>query len=312
MHVVVVDPSRTVLKCVARLLEARQDAVHTFTDGGKAFEFINSDLTVDALITSTEPLSMSGLELCARTRELASQRPIFVLLMSSNFDDAKMIEALDSGADDFVIKPPAVERLYARLRAAERMTSMQRELIRLATTDALTGVLNRRAFFERAKTLCARAEAGVALSAIMVDIDHFKRINDLRGHDTGDEAIRLVAREIAIKDSLCVRLGGEEFAILIEGCVIVEAAEIAETLRVALAASQVGTGESAVRLSCSFGVSGWQRGDTIDRLLKRADVALYDAKLGGRNRVVVADTAMSTMDFRDMAGVLRSTMQRVG
>src|SRR5262249_56402924 len=108
----------------------------------------------------------------------SSYRPIYVILMSSHDGRKTLVEGLDSGADDFIAKPPLAEELYARLRAAERVTSMQRELIRLATTDPLTGVLNRRAFFERAQQMCERMEAGRTVSAIMMDIDHFNRIND--------------------------------------------------------------------------------------------------------------------------------------
>jgi PleD family two-component response regulator len=134
---------------------------------------------------------MSGVELCWEARLLASrQRPIYVLMMSTQYDHRSLIEALDSGADDFIGKPPLAEELYARLRAAERILSMQRDLIRLATIDPLTGLSNRRGFFERATEACARvAPPDGSLSAIILDIDNFKHINDSYGHETGDEAI---------------------------------------------------------------------------------------------------------------------------
>src|SRR5438128_10593894 len=179
MRVVVVDPSRTVLKFIARLLATRNHEVRTFVAAREALECVRSDLSVGALITSDEllPMSeMSGIELCWEARLLATcRRPIYIILMSCDRDQHKLIEALDSGADDFIGKPPVAEELYARLRAAERVATMQRELLRLATTDPLTDVFNRRAFFERAGGICARAEAGGALSAIGFDIDHFKR-----------------------------------------------------------------------------------------------------------------------------------------
>jgi DNA-binding response OmpR family regulator len=121
MNVVLVDPSRTVLKIVTGLLEARDHEARAFTDAQGALDYIKSDPTVAALITSAELTSMSGIELCRRTRQLASRgRPIYVILMSSNRDGQTLIEALDNGADDFIGKPPVVEELYARLRAAER------------------------------------------------------------------------------------------------------------------------------------------------------------------------------------------------
>src|SRR3989304_5207096 len=142
MRIAVVDPSRTVLKIVAQLLEARNHEVRSFTDGRVALEHLQSNPDVDALITSMELASMSGVELCRQVRALApGGRPIYVVLMSSNYDRSKLIEALDSGADDFISKPPAIEELYARLRSAERLGDMQRKLYKLATTDPLTGAL---------------------------------------------------------------------------------------------------------------------------------------------------------------------------
>ena len=102
---------------------------------------------------------MSGLELCWETRLLAgSQRPIYVILMSGSTSEDRLAMALDHGADDILNNPPAADELYARLRAAERFGNMQRELIRLAVTDSLTGMYNRRGFFEQAVQPCLRAE----------------------------------------------------------------------------------------------------------------------------------------------------------
>src|SRR6266705_3820026 len=264
MRVVVVDPSRTVLKFIARLLATRNHEVRTFFAAREALECVRSDLSVGALITSDEllPMSeMSGIELCWEARLLATcRRPIYIILMSCDRDQHKLIEALDSGADDFIGKPPVAEELYARLRAAERVATMQRELLRLATTDPLTDVFNRRAFFERAAEVCARAEAGGALSAIVFDIDHFKRINDIYGHDVGDKAIRAVAGEAAAEDGIVGRLGGEEFAILLEGRDLGQAIEVGERLRRKIAALQFTTDNGAMTLTCSFGIGAWERG----------------------------------------------------
>ncbi|HYS47944.1 MAG TPA: diguanylate cyclase [Xanthobacteraceae bacterium] len=307
MRVVLVDPSRTVLKFVGRLLEAREHEVRAFTDGRAALAYIRTDPGVGALVTSAELVSMSGMELCWETRLLATPgRPIYVILMSSSQDRHKLIEALDSGADDYIGKPPIAEELYARLRAAERVATMQRELLRLATTDPLTDVFNRRAFFERAAEVCARAEAGGALSAIVFDIDHFKRINDIYGHDVGDKAIRAVAGEAAAEDGIVGRLGGEEFALLLEGRDLGQAIEVGERLRRNIAALQFTTDNGAMTLTCSFGIGAWERGDNIDLLLKRADVALYAAKTGGRNRVVATDAGRQVNETASVESFVRS------
>ena len=292
MRIVLVDPSRTMRLFVTRLLEAGGHEVSPFADGTGALACMRADPEVAALITSGEIGSgMSGLELCWETRVLAGRdRPIYVILMSSSVDRNRLGEALDSGADDFISKPPVADELYARLRAAERLGAMQRELVRLASVDPLTGLSNRRVFFERAEAARERCRDGGALTAIMFDIDHFKRVNDLYGHDVGDLAIASVAQLAAAVGELVGRLGGEEFGMLTEGQHLHDGVKLAERLRAAVAALRLTTLNGPLTLSCSFGVSEIMPGESIDDLLKRADVALYAAKTGGRNRVVAADT----------------------
>jgi two-component system, cell cycle response regulator len=307
MRVVVVDPSRTVLKFVARMLEAGDHEVRPFLDAQAALAYLETDPHVGALITSAELLSMSGLELCWKVRLAAGRRPIYIIMMSSNHERHNLVEALDGGADDFIGKPPIREELYARLRAAARLSSMQHDLIRLATTDPLTGMFNRRAFFEQAQEVCARAEAGEPLCALMLDIDHFKRINDGFGHDAGDECIRGVAQAVAAADAIVGRMGGEEFAMLLPGRRCAAAAATAESLRQGLAALQFMTRSRVLTLTCSFGVSEWTPGDSIDSLLARADVALYVAKASGRNRVEVADAALPVPGYDGEGRAVRTS-----
>jgi diguanylate cyclase (GGDEF)-like protein len=306
MRIVVVDPSRTVLKIVTRLLEAGQHEVCPFTDGPEALAHIKADFDVDALITSAELPTMTGMDLCHETRKLpASRRPIYVVLMSSNSDQSKLIEALNNGADDFIGKPPATEELYARLRAAERLAAMQRELVRMATTDYLSGALNRRAFFERAYEAAAVAATGEKLSAAIFDIDHFKRVNDTYGHDIGDEVIRVVARTAMAETDTLGRLGGEEFAFFLKGCGLTEAAALADKMREHFSSFQVNAGGNPVMFTASFGVSEWEPGDSLDALLKRADIALYKAKTSGRNRVVKSEPAFAEEDEPHSTGIIR-------
>jgi two-component system, cell cycle response regulator len=229
MRIVVVDPSRTVLKAVSRLLESADHVVTAFVDAKEAFDFIKSDSEVNALITSAELTSMSGLELCWETRLLSGpDRTIYIILMSSNSEQQHLINALDSGADEFIRKPPAGEELYARLRSADRMLRLQNELIRLATIDPLTGVFNRRAFFEKAQQPLQSAKP---FAAVMFDVDHFKRVNDSFGHDVGDQVLRAIGGKASSQKGIVGRLGGEEFAILLEGSNLEAALEHADVLR---------------------------------------------------------------------------------
>jgi len=150
VRIVVVDPSRTILKAVSRLLEDDGQAVSAFSEGREALDYIKSAPDVSVLMTSAELATMSGLELCWEARLLSGRdRALYIILMSSNAEQSAVVNALDSGADEFIRKPPVREELYARLRTAERLLRQQRELIVLANLDSLTGAFNRRAFFEK-------------------------------------------------------------------------------------------------------------------------------------------------------------------
>lgn len=280
----------------------------SLADEREALERIKVDLRIEALITSAELQHMSGLELCWETRLIATcRRPIYVLMMSTEYDQRSLIEALDSGADDFIGKPPLAEELYARLRAAECIASMQRELIRLATIDPLTGLCNRRGFFELATEACARTIPDGSLSAIILDVDNFKLINDSYGHETGDEALRACAGAARMDEALAGRLGGDEFALLLEERTLPQAIEIAEDLRLRLAARPFDTGKGQITLTWSVGVGEANPGDTVDQILARADAALYNAKLGGRNRVVGAHAGVLTRRAIATNGIARAS-----
>jgi two-component system, cell cycle response regulator len=288
MQIVIVDSSRVVLQIIASLIEPRGHAVHAFTDSAEALAFLKSAPDIRVLITSLEVRPLCGLELCWSARLLAEERgPLHVITMSSARNVRSLAEALDSGADDFIEKPPSAEELNARLRAAERLTTLQEDLIRLAETDPLTGALNRRAFFNRARIAAEQNGRPGGVSAILADIDHFKRINDQHGHDIADRAITAVADLIA-RDGIGGRLGGEEFALILPGCGMADATARAEQLRADVQDLRIRAGDATVTLSCSFGVSSWTDSDSVEALIKRADVALYAAKSGGRNRVVAS------------------------
>lgn len=290
MHIVIVDTSRVVLKVVASLLEPRGHTIDVFTNSTEALDFVSRTLSVRVLITSLEVRPLSGLELCWSARLLAeANRPLYVITMSSARNARNLAEALDSGSDDFIEKPPGAEELHARMRAAERLTTLQSELIRLAETDPLTGLFNRRAFLQRAHDAAGRVGNHGRMSAILVDIDHFKRINDEHGHDVGDAAIQGVSRELGA-EGIVGRLGGEEFGILLPHRPAAEAEAFANRLRLAVESLRIRGARVPIRLTCSFGVSEWSEGDTIEGLIKRADIALYEAKTTGRNRVVSAAT----------------------
>lgn len=170
---------------------------------------------------------------------------------------------------------------------------MEHELLTLATTDGLTGLDNRRAFMQRAEDMLRQAERfGHPCSVLMMDIDHFKSVNDGHGHAIGDEALRAVARvmrECLRGVDVLGRLGGEEFAAILPETGDGKAALVAERLRAGVEALRVDlAGGDVLRLTLSLGIAGKRPGETLESLLGRADAALYAAKQAGRNRVEVA------------------------
>jgi len=311
MRIALVEPSRTVQRIVTGIIGPWGHEVCPFMDAPEALVFLRSDKNIRALISSAELVSTSGMQLVSDARALAGpQRPLYIILMSSSEERSKMIEALDHGADDFITKPPAPEELRARLRAADRITSMQTELIALATTDSLTGLLTRRAFVEAAERMLQRACTGQPFSVLICDLDKFKAINDTYGHAIGDVVLQKVSREVRSIDVAAGRLGGEEFAFLIGGR-LDDAVEHAESLRETVGELAIGAGDKTIRITCSIGAAEWEPGDTVDSLLRRADIALYEAKRSGRNRVIAADSFSVGNEHEHWRGVARLASRRI-
>jgi diguanylate cyclase (GGDEF)-like protein/PAS domain S-box-containing protein len=167
----------------------------------------------------------------------------------------------------------------------------ERELRRLAQEDMLTGIANRRAFSTEAeRALHAAERSGLPLTLLLLDLDHFKRINDTHGHNVGDEVLRELAQrmlQVLRKSDLAGRWGGEEFSALLQG--EAEAARtVAERLREAVAGRPFDTGAGPLAVTLSGGCAAWRPGDTLAALVARADAALYAAKAQGRNQVQLA------------------------
>ena len=305
MRIVLVDPSRAVQRAMTLLIEQGDHEVVSFADGLEALACITQDRDVRTLITSTQPLNISGIELCAAARKLSgSRRALHVILMSSTDDYYLAVTALDNGADDFIHKPPNPDELRARLRLADRVTSMKQQLIQFATTNSLTGLHNRRAFFDSAAELRRATEGKKALSVVMFDIDHFKRINDSYGHDIGDRVLAAVGAQAKLADGVAGRLGGEEFCVLVQGGAT-DAMEVAGEMQRSIRALRFHHEGQSFGVTCSFGVAEWEEQDTIDLMLRRADMAMYEAKKSGRDRIVASDTFVLTPSHDEWAGAAR-------
>ncbi|MCC7253239.1 diguanylate cyclase [Hyphomicrobium sp.] len=293
MHIAIVDPSRVVQQKLAAELEAAGCYVDCFSASDLVLQYVEATRTVDVILTSLELEPIPGLELCWKLRTLAGEtRPLHIIVMSSNTSERALAEALDCGADDFVVKPVRREELMARLRAANRMITLQRQLVEQAETDYLTGVLNRRAFLSTMEAKRRELDASESLSVCLMDIDRFKSVNDTYGHDVGDVVITAVARIAGEEAPIVARLGGEEFALAFPVLAPEEAAHWCEVIRAAIATHVFQSGTDTFGITCSFGVADWTLGEPLGTALKRADRALMVAKTNGRNRVEVTPSTV--------------------
>jgi two-component system, cell cycle response regulator len=240
-----------------------------------------------------------ALRLVSQWRAAESHRELPVLLMADDGELPRLAKGLDLGANDYLIRPVDRNELLARVRIQIRRKRLQKRLrdnyqrsLSLALTDELTGLYNRRYVFAHLLELLARMPAnGNETAVLLFDIDHFKQVNDSYGHPAGDQVLReLAARALRHVRSvdLIGRLGGEEFIIVMPETSLGGAVVVADRLRAAIAGEPFVLRHSGERLAVtiSIGIAAAGRGEELDRVLKRADDALYAAKHAGRNRVV--------------------------
>ena len=288
------DPRR------AASIEAALGRTHTVVnpDAGSA---IAGGGRPDLVIVAAAAQRFDGLRVISGLRSSLESRAIPVLALCEPDDRTRALSALDLGAQDVLYVPVDEDELAARVRTmvkrkryVDSMRSFLDRGLELAVTDQLTGLNNRRYLINQLQALVVRAaRGGEPISIVMTDIDHFKSINDFYGHDAGDQVLRELAARLSTNlrpgDVPC-RFGGEEFVILMPNTTEDFAAMAAERLRrdVACAPFLIRDGEM-LEVTASFGVAGSAPGSfSVERLLKRADEALYRAKQEGRNRVAAA------------------------
>ncbi|MGE0680444.1 MAG: diguanylate cyclase [Candidatus Binatia bacterium] len=267
-------------------------------DGAAAWEALQENDGPRIAIFDWQMPKIDGLQLCREVRRVSTEPYLYILLLTSRNQKEDSIAGWEAGVDDYITKPWDAHELRVHLQAAERIIKLQDQLIvaretqrQLATYDALTSVFNRRAILDTLQRELAHSmRGGPPVGVIMVDLDHFKKINDVHGHLLGDlvlcEAAHRMKNALRPYDVLG-RYGGEEFLVVAPGCAAQETAKVAERLRERLEGLPLTLRDKSIRITGSFGAaSSKDVAEDVDAVVWAADAALYRAKREGRNRVV--------------------------
>ncbi len=303
-RILVVDDTKTQLDWLAEVLEREGYDVCTAVNGADAVRKVGTEAPDLMLLDKILP-DMDGIEVVRILKARREEQFLPVIMVSAKSDLESKVQGLRLGADDFLVKPVTEAELVARCAAMLRIKDLQdqlretqRRLEEQSITDPLTALRNRRFFDERLLEEFNRAQRySDPVALVMIDIDHFKEVNDHHGHQAGDlvlhDAATLTRGSVRDTD-LCVRYGGDEFAVILPKTFLAGALSTAERVRRAFGgrafAVQSARGATAeVRVTASIGVAVFPSKDiaTAEQLLRFADEALYNAKRAGRNTICV-------------------------
>jgi two-component system cell cycle response regulator len=277
--------------------------VQTATDGEQAWEILQAPDSPRLVVMDWVMPKLNGIDLCRRLRNRPDTEPyIYTLLLTGKDSQSDLLSAMDAGVDDYLAKPFDELELKARLMAGKRVVDLQDQLVRAresmryaASYDSLTGLMNRKEVLDALTRELARSKReGKPLAIILADVDHFKSVNDSLGHMFGDEALKEVGRRLQSKlriyDSVG-RYGGEEFLLVFPGCELTSALIRADQIRSFVCSTPVSTMGKDRKITVSLGVvvADGPAEVKIEDLLHQADLALYEAKKKGRNRVEQLD-----------------------
>jgi two-component system cell cycle response regulator len=303
--------SRTILTGV---LKMEGHEVIATVNGVQAWEILQQPDPPALIILDWLMPQMDGPEVVRRVRALKTNRPPYIIMLTSKGDKADIIAGLDAGANDYLSKPFDRGELRARIEVGRRMIEMQDALLESreilahqATHDPLTGLANRRAILERLREELARAKRqGSRLAVAMCDIDHFKQVNDTHGHQTGDDVLCGVAKLLIetnrVYDAVG-RLGGEEFLVIASMTQEKNWVSVFSRLCARIAESRIDTRSGLLTVTMSIGAVCTAADSTVDAILEATDKALYQAKNQGRNRVVAYNGSCETSGFRPAPGL---------
>lgn len=296
MRILIADDSLVSRHLLEATLRKWNYKVTTARDGREAWNILRGDDPPRIAILDWVMPGLSGLEVCKNVRAHAKKDDLnytYLVLLSSKSQRDDLIEGMEAGADDYLIKPFDQHELKVRLRAGSRIIDLERQLHEQATKDFLTGIWNRSAILDILGREIVRATRDRRpIGVVLADIDHFKSINDTFGHLAGDAVLREFARRVsgAMRpyDSLG-RYGGEEFLAILPGCDEDCTASQAERMRRALSEEPMPIDGSSRPVTASFGACCYRPESSItaEQLIRAADQALYSAKRQGRNRTLV-------------------------
>ncbi|MDR7553974.1 MAG: diguanylate cyclase [Armatimonadota bacterium] len=317
-RILIVDDEPGILELLRRRLEALGCQVAVLPGGSQVVAYAREHAPDLVLLDVMMP-DLDGFAVCQQLKADPKTRDIPVVLMTARTETDSRVRGLELGAHDYVGKPFETAELIARVRAALRVKRLQDELkeanarlARLATSDPLTDLPNRRTFDEQIFAEMERARrSGQTVSVIMLDLDRFKQINDVYGHQVGDDVLRHVARVLAQRrriSDLVARYGGEEFVWVLPGARDRDAVELAEWVRRAVADLGVETPQGPLQVTISAGVTTYDPAEHgplgATTVLEAADAALREAKASGRNRVIFRAIGPDAED----AGMMHDTV----
>ena len=292
------DPVTRML--MTRFLKKAGYEVDAVADGTDALEHMTQRY-YPFLVTDWEMPEMDGIELCKAVRNLQLDGYVYALLLTARNAKEHIIAGLEAGADDYLVKPVHEPELIARLNTGRRILALEHSLRAanernriLSVTDPLTGAFNRRYMMEQLPRELERCRRyGNPLSVIMCDVDHFKQVNDVKGHSAGDDVLQQfvarMQRSIRATSDWVARLGGEEFLIVLPETGFQGAMIVAEKIRAIMTSVPFVTREGDVVATSSFGVASTElHGPDLamksETLIRAADQCLYASKQSGRNR----------------------------
>jgi len=290
--ILIIDDAKDVLALLE--FELSEEGYQVFVaENGRAGLALLSQVRIDLILLDIIMPNMSGLEVLQEIKDDKEHKSIPVIMLSASEQTEDIVSSLDFGADDFVNKPYIPEVLLARIRTSLRLCEKNRELEQMALTDFLTGINNRRQFYNLSNSALSKNDRDQsALTIALMDIDHFKHINDTYGHDIGDQVLVDFSKVLAgffREYDIVGRVGGEEFCVCLPDTSFEKGFQACERFRQEFSKNPISVNVEGqafkLNVRISIGVTEALQGSELELLIKQADKALYMAKNKGRNNV---------------------------